>query len=99
MASEAYRGLLIDWGGVMTTNMFDAFGAFCEREGLSADTVSQHFRSHRESRELLIGRETGTLPEEEFEPQFAEILGVPASGLIDRMFAAAQPDEAMVEVV
>lgn len=99
MASEAYRGLLIDWGGVMTTNMFDAFGAFCAREGLSPDTVSQHFRSHRESRELLIGLETGALPEEEFEPAFAEILGVPPAGLIDRMFAAAGPDEEMVQVV
>jgi putative hydrolase of the HAD superfamily len=99
MASEDYRGLLIDWGGVMTTNLFDSFGAFCQREGLSADTVATHFRSHEESRELLIGLETGKLSEEEFEPRFAAILGVPAPGLIDRMFAAAQPDETMLGAV
>jgi epoxide hydrolase-like predicted phosphatase len=99
MASEAYRGLLIDWGGVLTTNLFDAFGVFCEREGLSPDTVSRQFRSHEASRELLIGLETGTLPEQEFEPRFAEILGVPAPGLIDRMFAGADTDDAMVAVV
>jgi epoxide hydrolase-like predicted phosphatase len=100
MASEPpYRGLLIDWGGVMTTNVFDSFRAFCEREGLSAEAVAQNFRSHRESRELLIGLETGALAEEEFEPRFAAILGVAPAGLIDRLFAGAQPEAAMVEVV
>lgn len=99
MASEAYRGLLIDWGGVMTTDLFASFRAFCEREGLSPDAVRENFRGHQESRELLIGLETGSLSEEDFEPRFAAILGVPADGLIDRMFAGADTDEAMVAVV
>jgi epoxide hydrolase-like predicted phosphatase len=99
MASEAYRGLLIDWGGVMTTDLFASFRAFCEREGLSPDAVRDNFRSHQESRELLIGLETGALSEEDFEPRFAEILGVPAEGLIDRMFAGAQTDPEMVGAV
>lgn len=99
MASEAYRGLLVDWGGVMTTNLFDSFRAFCEREGLSPDAVRDNFRGHVESRELLIGLETGALSEEEFEPRFAEILGVAAPGLIDRMFAGAQTDDGMVGAV
>jgi putative hydrolase of the HAD superfamily len=99
MASDAYRGLLVDWGGVMTTNLFDSFRAFCEREGLSPDAVRDNFRGHEESRELLIGLETGALSEEDFEPRFAAILGVAAPGLIDRMFAGAQPDEGMVGAV
>ena len=41
------------------------------------------------SRELLIGLETGQLPEEEFEPRFAAFLGVAARGLIDRLFAGS----------
>jgi epoxide hydrolase-like predicted phosphatase len=99
MGSDGYRGLLVDWGGVMTTNVFDAFRAFCAGEGLEADTVRDHFRGNEHSRELLIGLETGQLPEEEFEPRFAEILGVPAAGLIDRMFAGARPDEKMLAAV
>ena len=100
MASEPpYWALLIDWGGVMTTSVFDAFRVFCEREGLSSDAVAQHFRSHHDSRELLIGLETGALPEEEFEPRFAAILGVPPAGLIDRLFAAAEPDQTMLAAV
>ncbi len=60
----------------MTTDVFASFAAFCEREGLSMDTVRDLFRSDPASRELLVGLETGTLPEPDFERGFAEILGV-----------------------
>jgi putative hydrolase of the HAD superfamily len=100
MASEnGYRGLLVDYGGVLTTDLFDSFRAFCELEGLSQDAIGRRFREDRSSRELLIGLETGELTEEEFEPRFAEILGVDPSGLIDRLFAGSAPDEAMVQAV
>ena len=37
MASEdgRYRGLLVDYGGVLTSNLFDSFRAFCEQEGIA----------------------------------------------------------------
>jgi putative hydrolase of the HAD superfamily len=92
-------GLLVDWGGVMTTDVFASFGAFCEREGLSVDTVRDLFRSDGASRDLLVGLETGTLPENEFEQRFAEILGIAPEGLIARMFAGAGADEAMLAAV
>jgi putative hydrolase of the HAD superfamily len=89
------RGLLVDWGGVMTTNVFDSFRAFCEQEGLSAEEVGERFRSDPVSRELLVGLEEGTLPEREFEERFAAVLGVKPESLIERMFAGGRPDEAM----
>jgi epoxide hydrolase-like predicted phosphatase len=94
-----YRGLLVDWGGVMTSNVFDTFRAFCESEGLERHAIRDRFRNDRASRELLIALEMGQLSEEEFEPKFAAILGVPAPGLIDRMFGAGQSDEQMLGVV
>jgi epoxide hydrolase-like predicted phosphatase len=95
----ALRGLLIDWGGVMTSNMFETFSGFCTREGLSPDVVAKQFRNDPASRELLVGLETGVLPEEQFEVEFAAILGVPASELIDRMFADGRLDEPMIDAV
>jgi putative hydrolase of the HAD superfamily len=95
----ARRGLLVDWGGVMTTNVFETFRGFCEAEQLSADAVAERFRRDPESRELLIGLETGTLPESEFEPAFATLLGVPAPGLIDRLFSRAQLEPPMLSAV
>jgi len=94
-----YRGLLIDYGGVLTSNLFDSFRAFCEVEGLAPETIGQRFRSDRACRELLIGLETGRVQEEEFEPQLAAALGVSAPGLIDRMFAGSKPDQPMLTAV
>ena len=51
--------LLIDWGGVMTTNLFASFHAFCEAEELDPPPLSGRFRSDPEARELLIGFEEG----------------------------------------
>jgi epoxide hydrolase-like predicted phosphatase len=98
-AKRRYRGLLVDWGGVMTTDLFASFRAFCEQAGLEADTIRRRFREDRESRNLLIALETGKLPEEEFEPQFAAKLGIDGHGLIDRLFAGSKVDEQMVAAV
>jgi epoxide hydrolase-like predicted phosphatase len=101
MASENghYQGLLIDWGGVLTTDLFASFRAFCEIEGLEPDAVGQIFRHDAACRDLLIAFETGALPEEDFELQFAPYLGVEASGLIDRLFAGSGLDTGMIEAV
>ncbi|MGA9859115.1 MAG: HAD family phosphatase [Solirubrobacteraceae bacterium] len=98
-ASTGLRGLLVDWGGVMTTNVFDSFRAFCAQEGLDADTVGDRFRSDPASRELLIGLETGRLSEPEFEQRFGAVLGVEPVGMIERMFAGGVADDAMQDAV
>jgi putative hydrolase of the HAD superfamily len=94
-----YAGLLVDYGGVLTTDLFDSFRSFCEREGLAPETVGQRFSNDPRSRELLIGLETGRISEEEFEPRFGEVLGVSAENLIDRLFAGSTPEDTMVAAV
>jgi epoxide hydrolase-like predicted phosphatase len=98
-SEDRYRGLLVDWGGVLTSNVFDSFRAFCESEGLAPDAIRDQFRHDGDSRELLIALETGQLSEQEFEPRFASMLGVSAPGLIDRMFGAGEYDERMLAAV
>jgi putative hydrolase of the HAD superfamily len=95
----SYRGLLVDYGGVLTTDLFDSFRAFCEVEGLEPEAIGQSFRRDPSCRELLIGLETGKLDEEDFERRFAEILGVASPGLIERLMADSRPNEAMVAAV
>jgi putative hydrolase of the HAD superfamily len=94
-----YRGLLVDYGGVLTSSLFDSFQAFCELEGLAPETLAERFRADKACRDLLIGLETGHIGEEDFEPQLAATLGVGAPGLIDRMFAGSGPDEPMLAAV
>ena len=90
------RGLLVDFGGVLTSDVFVAFQEFCQAEGLALDTVRDRFARDPESRQLLADLETGKISEEEFQPRFAEILQVEPEGLIDRLFAGMRPDEQML---
>jgi putative hydrolase of the HAD superfamily len=93
------KGLLIDWGGVLTTNLFTSFGEFCTRMEIDPAELGKRFGADPEFRELLISLEKGALEEIEFERRFAELLGVEPEGLIDGLFAGVQPDIAMVEAV
>jgi putative hydrolase of the HAD superfamily len=93
------RGLLVDWGGVLTTDVFASFEAFCVAEGLPRDTVRDAFRNDPRARELLAGLETGRLSAEAFERQFAALLGVAPEGIIARLFGGIGADEAMVGAV
>ena len=96
----ARDGLLVDFGGVLTSNVFDSFAEFCCDEGLPPDTVRDRFMEDREARDLLGALETGRLSDAEFEVAFAALLGVePAQGLIGRLFARMRPDERMFDGV
>jgi putative hydrolase of the HAD superfamily len=93
------HGLIVDYGGVLTTDVFASFRAFCKAEGLPPDAVRERFRGDPEARELLAGLETGTLAVAEFEPRFAALLEVRSERLIERLFGGMEPDEAMLEGV
>ena len=57
-------GLLIDWGGVLTTNLFASFHAYCVRgRDRPADAARDASARDPEARELLIALEKGELEE------------------------------------
>jgi putative hydrolase of the HAD superfamily len=91
--------LLIDWGGVLTTNLFTSFHAYCLKAEIDPKLLLGRFRDDPEARELLIALEKGQLDELSFERQFAALLEVEPDGLIDGLFEGVQPDEAMVAAV
>lgn len=93
------RGLLADFGGVLTTNVFDSFKEFCRAEGLPEDSVKNMFREQGEGLALLRRLEKGELTAEEFSAQFAPLLGVSPDGLVERLFGGIGPDEPMIEAV
>jgi putative hydrolase of the HAD superfamily len=100
MATEPRRGLLVDFGGVLTTDVFSSFQAFCEAEGLEPGAVRDRFRGDPAAQQLLFDLEEGRMSEEEFEPRFAALLEVADPiDLIDRLFAGMRPDEDMLEAV
>jgi len=96
---ERRSALLIDWGGVLTTNLFASFQAHCLRAEIDPAKLLGRFRRDPQARELLIALETGELEEQAFEVQLAALLEVEPDGLIDGLFAGVEPDTAMVDAV
>jgi epoxide hydrolase-like predicted phosphatase len=94
------RGLLVDWGGVLTTDLFASFGRFCTEEGLAPEAARDAFMSHPLARELLEDFECGRMGSGDFEQRFGAVLGVAEpTGLIGRLFAHVRPDDVMQDAV
>jgi len=90
----------MDWGGVLTSNVFDSFRDFCVAEGLEPDAVKRLFREEPRARELVRGLETEAVSEDEFGERFGELLELDdRSRLIERMFGAVRADERMLAAV
>jgi epoxide hydrolase-like predicted phosphatase len=100
MAGPAYAAALFDFGGVLTTPVWDSFAAFCRTEGLESDAVKTLFRTDPEALADLRKLETGEMSEDDFEATFGKRLGLAdPEGLIDSMFSGMQPEPSMVDAV
>jgi len=92
----------VDYGGVLTTNVFDSFRTFCEEEGLDPDAIKQRFRDDPRALECVRGLERGDLGAEDFSERFGELLELDPgrrAGLVERMFGHIQPDDRMMNAV
>jgi len=99
MAERDPQGLLVDFGGVLTTNIWASFDRFCEREGLEPGAVLELFSGDGEALVLLRSLERGAVADDVFERDFAEMLGVEPTGLIARLFEGLRPEQRMIDAV
>jgi putative hydrolase of the HAD superfamily len=93
------RGLLVDWGGVLTSGLEDALGRWAELDGIDFETyyraIVDWLAASPAEVELnpIHALERGQIAVPDFERKLAAILvrrdgtPVPAEGLIERMFA------------
>ena len=106
------RGVITDWGGVMTNPIIDTVTAWLEADGIDTGSYKTLMRAWvkqayggEPGRYPIHALERGECTEAEFERQLAEQLirldggAVVADGLLDRMFAASAFDEGMHEVM
>lgn len=90
---------MVDYGGVLTTSVFESFRAFCLAEGLEAGALGGLLLGSDDLLAEAHRLELGQLEEAEFETLLAARLGVGAEGLLGRLFALSGPDEAMLGAV
>ncbi|MET9315069.1 HAD family phosphatase [Kribbella sp. NPDC003505] len=105
------RGLLVDWGGVLTSGLEPALRRWAELDGFDFDSylaaVMKWLPSETVTAELnpVHALERGQLAVPDFERKLASMLvrhdgtPVPAEGLIERMFAHFEHQPAMSALV
>jgi putative hydrolase of the HAD superfamily len=100
------KGLLVDYGGVLTTAVTDSFSSFARNEGIDPDALREVFRTLASQPESLFAAiETGRIGLVEFETRLATAIAVEvgsplvADGLKARLFGTSQPDEMMIAAV
>ena len=91
--------LLIDFGGVLTSDIWTSFGEFCAERDLDPAAAKQLFRERPDALAELRALETGEADPADFERSFAKMLGTEPEGLIDGLFAGLRPEEEMLEAV
>jgi putative hydrolase of the HAD superfamily len=94
-----YRGLLLDFGGVVTTDFFASLGAHCERLGLPRDRFRDLVTADPVGRKVYHQVERGELSQPEFERRIAPLLGVEPHGLVRGLLADLRPDPLMADAV
>jgi putative hydrolase of the HAD superfamily len=104
MTDDGRTALLVDFGGVLTTSVHDAFRAFAAEISDDPELVLRLLGTDPESSKLLVDNESGRIDDETFERGFAQRLaahGAPVqpTDLLRRMQAGFSADAAMVEAL
>jgi putative hydrolase of the HAD superfamily len=81
--ARPYEGLLMDVGGVLTTDLFEAFDAYCARQGVPGASFRELYFGSPEAQRLLHRLEVGEIDHLEAQPRLARILGLPENGSDD----------------
>jgi putative hydrolase of the HAD superfamily len=111
-AVPAFRGVITDWGGVMTSPIRETVQAWLDAEGIDRDSYAAVMRpwvvaayDPAADGNPIHTLERGEIASGAFERLLASMLvrrdgeQVPAEGLLTRMFAASRPCEQMYAAV
>lgn len=103
----AYKALVVDFGGVLTTPLQEAMFRFAEEAGVELPALARAalggYMGSEDS--LVFGFETGTIAEQDFTKAFAERLReesgvqVDPDTLIQRLFGGLELEESMLTAV
>lgn len=103
------RGLLVDYGGVLTSSVTRSFRAFCRDQGLDSELAKETFLeayTTPDGEESAIQKvEKGLITAEEFAELLADVFSrkagrpIPAEGLIAGLFSRMELNEVLFAAV
>jgi hypothetical protein len=79
-----FSGLILDWAGVLTTNMVEVFGSFEEREGLPKGLFLSKWADSR-GQDLYRRLELGEITQQDWNEGFGTLLGISSENLMERV--------------
>lgn len=100
----ATRALLIDFGGVLTTSIFDSFDEFAVDVGSYPGLIRDLLHQEKSLQDALVKHERGDQPVKFFEAALARLLEekgieVEPDGLVARLTGGMKPDHEMIAAV
>jgi putative hydrolase of the HAD superfamily len=92
-----HKGLLLDFGGVITTDFFASIDDHLQRLGLRRGRFRQLVTADPAGRALYQRVERGEVSQSAFERELAALLRVEPDGLIAGMLAGLRPDQRIIQ--
>jgi epoxide hydrolase-like predicted phosphatase len=74
--------LLLDFNGVLTSDLFAAYRAFCIANGFAGNALFNLLTDDPDGHDLLVGLETGRIAQPQFEHSVGRLLGIDGTGMI-----------------
>lgn len=97
--SQRYQGLLVDFMGVLTSDLFEAYRAFSLDENMPADAVLDLLTKDPEGHRLLMDVERGAIGQREFELAVGARLGIDGERLVERVWGHLRPEPLLLDFV
>jgi putative hydrolase of the HAD superfamily len=85
-----FSGLILDWAGVLTTNMVEVFASFEAREGLPRGLFLSKWADPG-GQDLYRRLELGEIAQEDWNEGFGTLLGVSPENLMERVLYDMSP--------
>ena len=99
VTQRRYRALLVDVGGVITTDFYASIAAHSERLGLPRDAFVRLVTEDPEGRSIYHHLERGEVSQGDFERQLAALLGVEPNGLVRGLLADLRANQEIIDAV
>ncbi|MFD4612369.1 HAD-IA family hydrolase [Streptomyces sp. NPDC058440] len=95
--SNRRTGLILDFGGVLTTPLLPAVLAFEQREGLPQGACLTALYKDPEGVRITSDLERGVVSQREWNEFAGRMLNVPADGLMGRIFGDLRPEPLLID--